>query len=218
MLYLAHGTEPEEEQPPIGELGTVRYLAVSEGVKHHLHEKYGIADVDLIRNPIDLNDFRSQRDIHAKPRRAILLKNAVDPQDWNILSEFFLKQGIDFDLVGAHKSRPDVANAINEADVVVTWGRGALEALACERAVIAYGHDHLVDGMVTTDNFYGLRTRSFSGRVGRHRLSKETLSHELKKYDPSRAKALRRQVSYDHASDSIVNLLLKHYVTLINPV
>lgn len=215
MLYLAHGTEPSEEQPPTRELGNVRYLAISEGVKHHLHENHGIVDVEIIRNPIDLNEFRSHHDINVMPRRAILLKNAVDPTDMEIMSRFFAERGIAFDLVGAHNNRPDVANAVNEADLVLSWGRGALEAMACERAVIAYGHDHLVDGMVTVDNFYGFRTRSFSGRVVRHRLSKEILQSELAKYNPSCTKALRRTISYDHANGSVAKTLVKHYASLI---
>jgi hypothetical protein len=215
MLYLAHGTEPEEEQPPKEVLGRVRYLAISEGVKHNLNERHAILDVDIVRNPIDVDEFRSFSEIRSEPRSAILLKNAIDPGDFSIMESFFKDRGIAFDLVGGPKSRPDVVNAINEADLVISWGRGVLEALACERAVIAYGHDHLVDGMITSDNFYGFRTRSFNGRVGRQPLSRETLARELEKYVPSRTFALRRIVSWDHASKNVLDTLLKHYNTLV---
>jgi hypothetical protein len=216
MLFLAHGTEPEEEQPPTRELGDVRYFAVSEGVKHNLHERHGIVDVEIIRNPVDLEHFRSHRAINAVPQHAILLKNAVDPEDFEVLQTFFAKRGISFDLVGGPNSRPDVVTAINEADLVVTWGRGALEALACERQVIAYGHDHLVDGMITSDNFYGVRTRSFNGRVVHHPLRRRTLKRELEKYNPSNTAMLRRMVSHDHASDQVLRILTKRYAELVD--
>jgi hypothetical protein len=211
MIFLAHGTEPDEEQPQKDVLGAVRYLAISEGVKHNLNERHDILDVDIVRNPIDVNEFRSHAEIHSTPRRAILLKNATDPGDVAIMEAFFKDRGIAFDLVGGSKSRPDVVSAINEADLVISWGRGVLEALACERAVIAYGHDHMVDGMITSDNFYGFRTRSFNGRVGRQPLNKDTLARELEKYVPSRTFALRRIVWWDHASERVLDTLVKHY-------
>lgn len=211
MIFVAHGTEPAEEQPQTELLPNVRYLAISEGVQHNLRYRHGITDVDVIRNPIDMMEFRSHRSINAIPQRAILLKNAIDAADFDIMATFFRRHGIEFDVVGAHKSRTDVVGAINEADVVISWGRGALEALACERAVIAYGHDHLVDGMITIDNFYGLRTRSFNGRVGRHVLRRKTLSRQLELYAPGHTSTLRRMVSWDHASDHVIASLLKHY-------
>jgi hypothetical protein len=92
----------------------------------------------------------------------------------------------------------DVENYMNEADLVVSLGRGAYEAMACGRAVVVLdsrdytGLRCMADGIVTEGNWQELLKCNFSGRRLRMEYDDADLIAEFAKYTPAMGEANRR--------------------------
>jgi hypothetical protein len=84
----------------------------------------------------------------------------------------------------------NVEDKINAADIVITLGRGAYEAMACGRAVIIYDSRpyspfKTADGIVTRSNAKKLATHNFSGRTNKLNWLVGEIKREIKKYKPT---------------------------------
>jgi len=210
-IYMCHGTVPRLEQPP----GMVfdKYFAVSESTRNHLIKKHKIEgkNVVIVRNWIDMEKFSEKKSVRQKPEKLLVINNHFFGKNRKIIADACRKSGIDFEHIGM-PDRPvrDVENYINEADIVISVGRGALEAMACGRNVIPFD----ISGgeeMVTEENFMQLVKYNFSGKCQKVRYGSERLVQELKKYDPRRGKKLRDLVMRENNKDNIIRFILEQY-------
>jgi glycosyltransferase involved in cell wall biosynthesis len=201
MIVVCHGVLPWQEQPFPGRLGMRRYVAVSEEVRAHLESAHGIpaADIAVVRNGIDLTRFRPRSPIAARPRRALALSNYMQSAELALLAEACAQERIALRVAGAAgETTWAVEEAINEVDLVFSLGRGALEAMACQRAVVVYDYNG-TDGMVTPQNFHLLRKCNFSGRTFARRYeSAADLAVEIRRYDPTVPARLHAEIARDH--------------------
>jgi len=195
-LFMAHGTVPPEEQPP-DDLPFGAYLAASDGVAEHLRAAHGIEDVEIIRNGLDMAPWSALPPPQTAPTRVLLLKNVVEPAAEGALSAACGALGVAYERIVGQPAW-DVVAAVGRADVVVTWGRGALEAMAAGRTTIGFGHGNLIDGAITPDNFEALRFRSFSGRVGAIPCSPDAFAAEIRRHDVAVAAAVALRVHAEH--------------------
>jgi hypothetical protein len=140
MVFLSHGSGLREvlERPPLARSQVERWAAVSEWVRDVLATRDGIApgDVHVVRNPVDLDRFRALLPPRRPARTALLLNNHDDPAFVALVEEGCRTAGLELRRVGGSVRRWDTADEINNADVVISIGRGAIEALACERPVV----------------------------------------------------------------------------------
>jgi CheY-like chemotaxis protein/glycosyltransferase involved in cell wall biosynthesis len=199
MILVCHGILPWQERPFRSRLNIHRYVAVSEEVRDHLVRRHRVhpRDVLVVRNGIDLRRFAARLPIRARPMHALILSNYMPAATRDLIANVCGQLGISLREVGKAQSRWDVEEEINRADLVFALGRGALEALACKRAVIVFDYNG-ADGLVTPENFHLLRLRNLSGRTHRHQYTEESLRGEIERYDPSTADPLYEVVRREH--------------------
>jgi hypothetical protein len=78
----------------------------------------------------------------------------------------------------------DTRPALAAADVVIGYGRSALEAMACGRAAYVYDWSG-GEGWVTKESYPSIEASGFAGRSGTRVIDEETLVEDLRAYSPS---------------------------------
>ena len=159
-VYLCHGWLPEEEKPP-QDPQIRRYLAVSEETA----EKTGIPGVQVLRNSVDVRKFRPAVPVRdSGPGRVLAVSNHFKGYAGPIVEAACLQIHAQYLLVGAEAlTCTRLHELMQDADVVVSLGRGAIEGMACGRAVVVF--DHMGgDGYVTAESYPEIRRCNFSGR------------------------------------------------------
>ncbi|RJQ18403.1 MAG: hypothetical protein C4560_07620 [Nitrospiraceae bacterium] len=196
MIMACHGVLPWQEQPLKSRMNIVRFVAVSEEVRDHLISNHGLTEdrISIIRNGIDLRRFCSIKPINNSLKNILFLSNHSSPEPVNVIRQVCEEKGIGFERIGFPTENVwNVEDHINGADLVVTLGRGVLEAAACKRLVVVYDYNG-ADGLVTKENFAVLRKRNFSGRTNRLRYTVEEFSKVIEQYDPKIAGEVYRHV------------------------
>jgi GT2 family glycosyltransferase len=183
-IFTSHGIYPQIEQP---ESGANAYVAISEEVRQHLKNKG--YDSTVINNGIDCRKFKPIKGISEELKSVLCL--CQDPTAVEYVQEACRQLCLKFDAVRYPSNlSTKVDEKINEADLVVSLGRGAYEAMACGRSVIVfdmrmYSPLRTADGIVTQENADEIMKNNFSGRRFKLEWGLEDLIHEMKKYDPN---------------------------------
>ena len=185
IVFQSHGVLPLLEQPPELDLNISRFLGVSEEVADHLVER-GVPEsrVAIYRNIVDPDLFYPQSRVNAVPRSALVLSNRNDPAMREVIGAACAQNGMDVQFVGMSTepvAYSDLAARINAADVVISLGRGVMEAMLCGRVSVVYDYRG-GDGLLTPDDVRKCMRRNFSGRTRQLRFSANELSQELSKY------------------------------------
>jgi hypothetical protein len=213
IVITLHGILPDLEQPPSIDLGIEKYLVVSEEIQVNLIQKYSIdkEKIEIVRNFIDNEKYSPTSKINQQAKNLLVISNRSTVKERNII----LAACQELDLNYQHIGLPDnpvinVNDYINQADIVITLGRGSLEAMSCARNVIIFDI-HGGDGFIDEKSFYEIRKNNFSGRRYGHQYSKIDLVNEIKKYNPSLGKTLREIVNKENSTQTIINQLEKIY-------
>jgi hypothetical protein len=199
---IVHATQNQDQEAPVA--GLDAYFAVSEEVARLLEDR-GLPCRGVIRQPIDLERFRSRRPIRPWPPRVLYFGNY---QRWVPQASAACRRlGAPFSVCGGPTDddgrRWDVEHALNDADLVLGQTRCVLEAMACERnAIVCSGWDselgYGLDGFVTPDTYAAFRTTNLTGNLHGRRPTVEALIEEIRKYDPALGPALRAEVVAHH--------------------
>jgi hypothetical protein len=197
MVYVSHGPLAELEQPPSIDTGIGVYIAVSEEVRERLVAVTGATDVPVVRNGVDVERFSPRSPIGEIPRHVLVISNHFPETHWQLLSGVCAGRGIDLQRIGL-QSRFEwhTEEVINSADIVVSLGRGALEAMACGRAVLVWDHFGS-DGWLTRESYPRIRACNFSGRSERRTYDAESLRAELEAYTRDMG-AINRSLAQEH--------------------
>lgn len=193
MVYQAHGVLPFLEQPPRDDLGIARYLAVSEEVRDSLR-RLGVPGerITIFRNCVDTRRFRSYADIRPEPKNLLVISGRMGEESQAIAAQAAEALHLEMTAIGEPgRVREDPEHLINQADIVISLGRGAVEAMACGRAALVY--DYLGgDGMVTPENIDEIQTCNFSGRRFARQYGVQDLVREIGTYSPAMGRINRR--------------------------
>ncbi len=197
LVFQSHGVLPFLEAPPPIDIGVRKYLCVSEEVRDHLRFKLAprvpAEDVVLFRNVVDAVRFAPRAPIGARPARALVLSNKLSLEAEAALREAFARTGIEPLFAGARFLRVDYRHLpalMNEADIVVSLGRGAMEAMLCGRIPLVFDYAG-GDGLVTPGNALEIARCNFSGRYHGLRLDAAGIESEIAKYKAWYGPALR---------------------------
>lgn len=173
----------------------------------------------LLYQPIDLQVFRSYNKKNTRLKNILIL----DSRNTNLYLGFIIsaasKLGAFVSVVGMtdylRNLKNDVQTYINEADLVIAYGRSCYEAMACERPVIVYGING-GDGYITSQNFEYIRETNCSG-WGTRLLAKplsedpnktiEGLVNEMNKY-----KEVNGYLNRQMVKDQDINILYKKFI------
>lgn len=199
---IVHATQNQDQEAPVA--GLDAYFAVSEETADFLADR-GLPCAGLIRQPIDVDRFRSRSPVRPWPPRVLHFGNY---QRWVPEAEAACRKlGVPFATCGgptdAQRRRWDVESAIDDADLVIGQSRCVLEAMACERnAIVCSGWDpdlgYGLDGFVTPQSYAQFRTTNLTGNVRACRPTVDAIVGEIRKYDPALGPALRACVLADH--------------------
>ncbi len=183
VIQVCHGTLPRLEQPSFL---ADHHISVSLGVYDHLN-KCGVKS-SIVNNLIDFSRFYIKREINDKPKRVLSLCQGEEA-DKNVEDACRILE-IEFDSLS--KTRVAIWNLedrIMKADIVVSYGRGIFEAMACGRNAIVYDSRGYIpnqgDGMVTEANFDSFLSLNCTGQINCIDFTKDLLVEEIKKYDPA---------------------------------
>ncbi len=212
MVLMVHGIMPTLEQPPSINLGIEHYLAVSEEVKTHLQLNYQIPEkkITIIRNFVDAQRFSPRKPVSSKLKQVLVVSNHYTDENKRIIEAAAANMKLRVTHVGFPRMVRNVEDYINKADLVISLGRGVLEAAACARNVLVFDYFG-ADGMVTAENFARLREKNFSGRTHRQKLTVTKLESVLQEYDPLVGEKLRKLVLAEHSKEGFVTAVTAVY-------
>lgn len=196
LVYVTHGFLPRVlpfEGPPEPPVVVEKFVAVSEEAKANLVDNFTIPerDIEVVANPVDVERFKPQRGIGQALRKVLLINSNKNKVQKESVEQACSRLGLNLEIVGWGKRVWNVEEYINEADLVVSLGRGVLEGLACGRAVVVCGGKGC-DGMITEENIDDLLEKNFSGKRCGQPTTVESLIDEFQKYDPGMQRINRR--------------------------
>lgn len=180
LIFINHGVLPDEEQPP--RIHIDRYIAINEQsvgllTRQHIDPE----KIDIVRDFIDVDEFKPINELHEQPS-VLFLSNYKKWKTFDVITEACRRLNLELVAKGSPYGRSlDVPEDINKHDIVISWGRGILESMACGRAAISY-NKLLGDGFMTPETYMDSRTRNFGGYECRHAFTVEGLMDEIKKY------------------------------------
>lgn len=161
-VFVVHGSEDVHLPPPVP--GAV----VATIVLNDLHATRaaacaGAGEVVRMRQPVDLRRFSPCGRPRERPARVLLLGNYHQSSAGRVqmLREAWAEAGLEWLEAGGDTQTLDVPKAIAEVDVVVGYGRSALEAMACGRPT--YVHDHSgSEGWITPESYARMEAGGFA--------------------------------------------------------
>ncbi len=161
-LQICHGIFPVQEQPsPLAD----GHVAISTEVMNHL-KKLGYRS-HLIHNPIDTERFIS--DSKSEPIKNVLSLCQGKEANENLI-KWCAQLGLSLKVFNKNETEKwSIEEQIIESDLVVSLGRGAMEALCTGRRVIVYDSrayfTSFSDGLLTNSNYEHSLSFNFSGRA-----------------------------------------------------
>jgi hypothetical protein len=183
-ILTCHGTLGVEN--PVS--GADKYIAISKEVQAHLAIKGYKSEV--IFNGVDCIRFSPYHYINDKIKRVYSLCHGSIANE--MVKEACKKLNISF----SDERGWDVERYINEADLVVSLGRGVYEGMACGRSILVFdSRDYMPmqgDGIVTLENIEAIKECNCSGRSFKIPFTTETLVKEFGKYNSEQGLFNRR--------------------------
>ena len=213
MIFVSHGVLPDIEQPPAVDIGISKFIAVSKEVKENLMKTHCIPDrqIIVIKNGVDLKKFSVQKKPDKTLRNILVISNRYIDRTRKIIEGAAVEIGAKVTHIGLPEN--PVMNTlpfIAKADLVISLGRGALEAMACGRSVIIYDVNG-GDGFVDESNFFEIRKNNFSGRRFSRDFTKSDLKDEFLKYSAAGGEKLKKIIQTEHSLDRTIVELQKIY-------
>lgn len=198
----------------------LRYVAVDLTCRDRLIYENGIPEnrITLALNFADMKRFRPRSALPARPQRALLLSNYAEADGHvGIVREACAAMNVSLDVIGERMGNSSSApeEILSAYDVVFAKGRAAIEALAVGCAVHLLGVRHL-GPLVTTKNFERLRPLNFGSRALCLPLGVETITAQLRNYDPADAAEVSRKIRATASRDQTVNQLIDIYQEVID--
>jgi len=230
MIFITHGVEPAEEQPP--NIDIDYYISVNEqNVDNLLTYNINSKKIEIVRDFINTEQFKSVNPLRDKPR-VLFISNYKKWKAYEDFKKACEMLGLEYKAVGAPYGRSrNMAETINEFDLVITWGRGILEAMACGRSAISYNSgidkDYLIKknlygkkkpkwlpskrmgaGYITPEIYMKSREYNFGGINSKRFFTFENLVEEIKKYNPKDGAINRELVMQYHDSKKCVDIII----------
>lgn len=182
-IQTCHGPYHHLEQP---DKRFDKHVSVSEEVQTHL-KKLGV-ESPIIHNGVDIERFKPINPINNNVK-TILSLSQHGPFNER-LKKICTSLGIKF--LSLNKFANPVFNVedyINQADMVISIGRGVYESLACGRVVLCLdqrqyiGTSPVGDGIVTPDNIKELLRFNCTGRLTKTQYDDNKIVQAIKSYN-----------------------------------
>jgi hypothetical protein len=208
MIYISHGVIPILEQPSNIDLNISNFIAISEEVKNNLINNYSIQDskVFIIRNAVNTKKFNCDREINKDLKNILFLTHHKKLHILKNIIKACEQKKLNLEIVGIKKREIDVKQYINNADLVISIGRGVLEAMSCKRAVLVYDY-HGGDNLIIEENIKKTKKVNFSGRYNSFNYNVEDLKKIFSFYKKEMGEKNRQIIKKEFDIKLIVNQL-----------
>jgi hypothetical protein len=208
QLFVIHGFAGFEH-PPTALQPAPPIVALNDRILDRAKLLAGAAEVARLRQPIDVQRFRPRSPGRPQARRLLLLGNYIDDGHLQVIES--VCADLDLELVRASTQvggtmAPELA--IADADIVVGYGRSALEGLAMGRATYVWGHAG-GDGWVTPESYPRLEADGFSGAATGEVIDREQLRADLSAYTPELGASGFDLVRTHHSAAKHAEVLLR---------
>jgi hypothetical protein len=185
QVFVSHGIGYDFMFPPQlpGLVSTV--VAMNDRVAARMEAAAAPQTVVRLRQPIDLDRFNPRAPMRDKPRVVLMLGNHLRGSRYEAFADVCRELGLELRQLGRHgaASHPHPELDIADADIVVGYGRSALEGMAAGRAVYVYDHSG-GDGWVTAETYPALESNGFAGSANEGGIDRARLRDDLLAYDP----------------------------------
>jgi glycosyltransferase involved in cell wall biosynthesis len=215
LVYLMHGPLVFLEQPP-KILQANYYGAISQEISRQLlKQKIPEKKLFIFPNSIDTDRFTAMGSLPMWPKNLLVLSNYLNSQGKKTIKSVARKLNLEVQFIGKNRQIWPVEKYIHKADIVMSLGRGVIEAMACAKPVLIFSYDSDMyktgDGLVTKDNIDRVAISNFSGRSSQIPFNEANLQTELEKYHPDMG-VFNRQYVLDHFDiDKNLPILLDIY-------
>lgn len=208
IVQTCHGTIPKLEQP--SENADV-LIPVSEEVKGHI-KKLGFKSGPVILNGIDCIRFDSFNPVRKKLKTVLSLVHSDEAN--KTIKRACQHAGVKLYTINKYKHQVfDMPRIINKADLVISLGRGAYEAMACGRPVIVFDkrpyQEGMADGFLDVATYFEAVKCNLSGRKFKKQLGPKKLLEEFKKYDSYYGQVMRGLALDEHNIENQIDKYLK---------
>lgn len=208
LLFYSHSIWLEPEQPPA--FAADGYLAINEAVMDNLISK-GVpkSKISIVRDAVDTDRFMPTRPLPKKLGQVLFISNYKKWRNFKMIDTACKKLGVKLVCCGSPYGRNyKIEEAINAADLVVSWGRGILEGMSCGRAVVSF-EKLMGDGYITPVSYFKSRRDNFCGYISKRTFATpEDLTEELLKYNSNCIKINRNLIlRYHNVSDQADQIL-----------
>lgn len=214
IVSLIHGCLEFLDQPPYF-LKSNYYGSISEETGNYL-KNFNIPKnkIFYFPNSVNCSRFKPKKPLPLWPKNLLVISNYIDRKAAKLIKKVSQQLNLKTWFIGKNKQKFNIEKEINKADIVMSLGRGIIEALSCGKAGLVFSYDHLHktgDGMVTKDNIDVLAKKNFSGRAKKIPFNYKNLVKEFKKYNPQMSE-FNRQYALKHFDiNKNVKKLLKIY-------
>lgn len=211
IIQTSHGKIINLEQPtPVADY----YVSISDEVKQYLTQNG--YESTIIYNGINLERFKPNKPINKSLKNVLSLSQSFLLN--NTLKSICNRLNVNFRYRDKFENPIfNIEDDINEADLVISLGRGAYEAMACGRPVLVlddriYVRQGIIgDGIITPDNIENIMKFNCSGRFTNTVYSYQKILNEIKKYDHTIGDFLRdfaeRELDIKKQVDKYLNLI-----------
>ncbi len=196
-ILISHGLITDE----FFTKGADRYISVSEEVRNAHFDRGFLSEV--IPQPIAIpHHFYPNKDLQ---NILIIRRESIKFDPFSFLKDKYNLRYSNLDI--------PIEKQIQWADLCITLGRGALEAMSYGRPVLIADNREYIgcygDGYVSPENIHEIAKNNFSGRRFKHKVTKEWIEEELSKYKQEHSIYLYNYVREKHNALKIVKQYLQ---------
>jgi len=206
QVFVSHSSLHDLQLPPQLPGLVSAVVVMNEHVRQRVEAMAIVPRVVRLRQPIETKVFRPRAPLPDSPHRLLAFGNAMPEERVAAIRAACDEAGVAFERAGSSSSpTDDAARMIAGADIIVGYGRCALEGMACGRAVFVYDAAG-GDGWVTAENYGLLEAGGFSGRS--HLAAPGPADVDLSRYSPdmglvNRDLAVRHHRASIHAEELV---------------
>ena len=184
QAFVIHGLAPHE-QPPVALDPVPPVVVLNNRIAARAAAGAANPEIVRLRQPINIQRFRPRDGARNRARRVLLLSNYLDGNRVDLIEGVCEELGLELDRVGTHaRQSANPQGAIGGADIVVGYGRSALDGMAMGRAAYVWGLQG-GDGFVTPENYAAIEGDGFSGAGTDAIIDRKRLLADFAGYDPA---------------------------------
>jgi hypothetical protein len=184
QAYVCHSAYFHLQLPPQVAGGPQVLVALNDRVEALLAGLANPRPIVRLRQPVDIIRFCPVVPLSATPRRLLLFGNYAEGERRALVEDVCQELGIAVTAAGVTSEPTELPEeVINDADIVMGYGRCIVEAMACGRAAYVYDR-HGGDGWVTPDSYVGFEADGFAGQASPGVVTREQLREDLLAYSP----------------------------------